>query len=144
MNKKDTICDSSLRSASKRSGIKLTSARQAVYDTLISNKQGLTIQEAAAELKPKGIGQATVYRTIAILEKINIIKCVHGREGLHKYVAWTNGHVHALVCRACGKASEFDACGLEVLEKLLKEQTGFQIEGHHLEIYGLCPECAHV
>jgi len=98
--------------------------------------------EIVASLSKDGIGQATVYRAVALLEKRNLIKCVHGSDGEHRYVRWSSGHVHALVCRSCGRAESFEACGLDVLEKLLAAQTGYVIEGHHVEVYGLCPVCA--
>jgi Fe2+ or Zn2+ uptake regulation protein len=46
-----------------------------------------------------------------------------------------------LACRSCGLVVEFESCNLTLLEKLLALETGFRIEGHELELYGLCPEC---
>jgi Fe2+ or Zn2+ uptake regulation protein len=38
---------------------------------------------------------------------------------------------------------DFDASGdLSLLERHLEMTTGFTIYGHHLEVYGVCPECA--
>jgi len=35
----------------------------------------------------------------------------------------------------------FESCNLTLLEKLLELETGYRIEGHELELYGLCPQC---
>ena len=118
-----------------------TAPRQAVYDLISSSPRGVTVGEAIGRLRPAGVGQATVYRAIELFEKIGVINCVHGPDGQHRFIAWRPGHMHALVCRACGDAVEFETCGLQVLEKLLASETGYQIEGHHIEIYGTCPQC---
>jgi Fur family ferric uptake transcriptional regulator/Fur family peroxide stress response transcriptional regulator len=123
-------------------GLKATAPRIALVELLSASPRGLSVAEIVASLSKEGIGQATVYRAVALLEKRNLIKCVHGSDGGHRYVRWSSGHVHALVCRSCGRAESFEACGLEVLEKLLAAQTGYVIEGHHVEVYGLCPVCA--
>lgn len=123
-------------------GLKATAPRIALVELLSASPRGLSMAEIVASLSKDGIGQATVYRAVALLEKRNLIKCVHGSDGEHRYVRWSSGHVHALVCRSCGRAESFEACGLDVLEKLLAAQTGYVIEGHHVEVYGLCPVCA--
>jgi Fur family ferric uptake transcriptional regulator len=46
------------------------------------------------------------------------------------------------VCRECGKAIEFN--GAHDLTKFLdriQRETGFIINGHLLQLQGLCPEC---
>jgi Fur family ferric uptake transcriptional regulator len=50
-------------------------------------------------------------------------------------------HHHHLVCSQCGRAVDFTNCDLGQLEQQLSKETGFNIEGHLLEIYGRCPEC---
>lgn len=42
--------------------------------------------EIVASLSKDGIGQATVHRAVALLEKRNLIGCVHGSDGEHRYV----------------------------------------------------------
>jgi Fe2+ or Zn2+ uptake regulation protein len=49
--------------------------------------------------------------------------------------------MHTLICRECHAVVEFDDCNLTMLEKLLTVQTGFTIQGHRLELYGICPTC---
>jgi Fe2+ or Zn2+ uptake regulation protein len=46
-----------------------------------------------------------------------------------------------LACRSCGLVVEFESCNLTLLEKLLELETGYRIEGHDLELNGLCPQC---
>ena len=49
-------------------------------------------------------------------------------------------HHHHLVCSKCGRAVDFTNCDLSQLEQQLSEDTGFNIEGHILEVYGIIIE----
>ncbi|OPZ26422.1 MAG: Zinc-specific metallo-regulatory protein [Lentisphaerae bacterium ADurb.BinA184] len=122
-------------------GLRTTAPRRALFALLAGHPQGITVAEAIVAMRDAGIGQATVYRTLGLFETIGIIYCVHGADGRHRFIPWRPGHMHALVCRVCGQAVEFDACGLQVLERLLASETGYEIEGHHVEVFGRCPAC---
>ena len=51
-------------------------------------------------------------------------------------------HRHFLTCTACKKSVPLSVCPFEQLEEQLVRETGFQISGHKMEFFGLCPECA--
>lgn len=124
-------------------GQRLTPQKQAVWRLLSSSPRGYTLPEACRALRREAIGQATVYRVVNSLHALGFLHLVHNPGGEHRYLAGPAGHVHHLVCRACGLAREVTDCDLATLEKLLAAQTGFAVEGHHLEFFGLCPDCAH-
>jgi Fur family ferric uptake transcriptional regulator len=50
-------------------------------------------------------------------------------------------HHHHLVCSGCGRVLDFTGCSLADLEQKLSQETNFDINGHLLEFYGLCPDC---
>ena len=52
----------------------------------------------------------------------------------------TEPHYHA-ICQQCGKIADFYYPGLEDVEMAASKLTGYQINNHRLEVYGLCPEC---
>lgn len=119
----------------------MTPQREAVWRLFAAGEGGLSIVDAAAALRRRRIGLATVYRTVTLLERLGLLCHVHA-EGLeHRFVATRPGHRHSLVCRSCGKVVEFDACGMAVVERMLTAETGFQVEGHYLEVYGTCAAC---
>jgi len=145
MSTKNTIATlpkEELRHQFNRTGQRFTPQREAVWRIFESNPTGFTITQATAILTPQKIGQATVYRTIRALQDMGYLKWIHDQSGEHRYVASRPGHSHMLVCRLCSKAVECSDCDLSVLEKLIARQTGFAVEGHHLEFFGLCPECS--
>ncbi len=94
-------------------------------------------------LSDHGIGRATIYRTVELFERLNLLACLRDTTGKQRYAAVCPGHAHTLICRSCHQVVEFQDCDLTVLEKLLMAKTGFKIEGHHLEMYGICPACAN-
>ena len=122
-------------------GANYTAQRKAIWEFFAGNTQGYAIREAAAVLKPSGIGIATVYRTIELFVKIGLLQCTQDSPGKIRYIAVCPGHSHTLICRGCRTVVEFDDCDLTLLERLLVAKTGFAIQGHHLEMYGFCPAC---
>ncbi len=128
----------------RKAGARFTRQREAVWRLFKGKARGLTIPEAAKALKRKGVGPATVYRTAALLEGLGLLRRVHDAGGERRFVASRPGHYHALVCRSCGQVVDFEGCDLSLLERVLTTETGFRIEGHHLEVFGLCASCKAV
>lgn len=50
-------------------------------------------------------------------------------------------HHHHLVCTGCGSVEDFSDCGVDAVSKTLAGRTKYEIQGHRLELYGLCPAC---
>jgi len=132
---------SELDAAFHARGVPCTPQRRTVWRFFSERPQGYTIGEAVEALHGVGIGQATVYRTVFLLLDLGLLSRVQDPSGKTYFVAIRSGHAHPLICRGCRTIVEFDACDLSVLEKLLVSQTGYTIETHRLEVYGLCPRC---
>jgi len=123
-------------------GISLTRQRRAVWEYFASAGRASTVGEAAEALSGDGIGQATVYRAVALLSDLGLLLRLHVGEDVPRYTAPSVGHSHPLVCGSCYKIVDFDGEGdLRYLEKQLEAATGFAIYGHIVEVYGICPEC---
>lgn len=123
-------------------GIPCTDQRRVIWNFFAAHAQGHTIPDAVTALAPRGIGRATIYRTVELFERLCLLSCVREAGGKLRYVAVCPGHAHTLICRGCHQVVEFEDCDLALLEKLLSVRTGFIIDGHHLEVYGTCPHCA--
>ena len=125
-------------------GYRLTPQRHAVLKALASSHECLTpdaLLERARGFSPT-IGRVTVYRTLDILNRHNLICRVHAPDGCRGYMMTRpSGHHHHLVCSACGATIDFTDCDLRALEERLARETGFEMQGHLLELYGICPEC---
>jgi Fur family ferric uptake transcriptional regulator len=128
----------------KQSGYKFTPQRRAVIEAAVSSHDHLTpaaIYEKVHQDHPN-IGLVTVYRTLAVLDKLGLICEVHAGGSCRSYLLRRpDEHHHHLLCSACGRVVDFADCDLGELEGRLSRQTGFRVEGHLLEFLGLCPSC---
>ncbi|HEY3379756.1 MAG TPA: Fur family transcriptional regulator [Armatimonadota bacterium] len=123
-------------------GIPYTPQRRAVWTFFVEHPQGHTISAAVDALLQAHIGQATVYRTVFLLLDMGLLRRIQDDvSGKAYFVAVRPGHSHPLICRQCRAIVEFDSCDLTILERLLARETGYIIERHHLEVYGVCPTC---
>lgn len=128
----------------RENGVRLTAPRRAVIRALAAGEQALTVQEllAAARSHYSPLGQATVYRTMELLQRLGLARRIHHESrGCQRYFLALPGHWHQLICLECGRIVEFPGGNdLEWLKQELNAETGFQIEGHLLQFYGRCPE----
>jgi len=123
-------------------GIPFTRQRRLIWEHVAGAERAATIAEVAEAMRDHGIGQATVYRTVALLGDLGLLQRVQDRAGDICYIAPPIGHSHPLVCGVCRRVVRFDGDGdIAGLEQRLARETGFSVYGHHLEVYGICGEC---
>ena len=127
----------------RQHGYKLTPQRRSVIRTIASTQDHLTpaaIYQKVHQDQPS-IGLATIYRTLDILAKLDLICELHAGGSCHSYTIGAPGHHHHLICSNCGEVIDFAGYDLTKLEQRLSRETGFEIEGHLLEFIGLCQNC---
>ena len=132
----------------KREGYKLTTQRRAILDVIIENQdKHLNPEEIYDIVKVKypEIGIATVYRTLQLLEKLDIIYRLNFDDGYNRYElnysSETHHHHHHLICLKCGKVMEVKLDLLENLEKQIEGENGFRIVDHNVKFFGYCADC---
>ncbi len=128
----------------RKHGNKLTPQRHLVLRVMTSSRDHLTpevIYEKSRLVDP-GIGRVTIYRTLDLLSKLDLVCKVHTEDGCCSYMMRrpTEHHYH-LVCSGCGKVVDFTNFSLVETERKLSQENGFDIKGHLLEFYGLCRNC---
>ena len=88
------------------------------------------------------VGRMTVFRTLDLLAEIGVVRPTYQGSGAAHFVLLEEGHHHHLVCIQCSKTVDFSDCSLaDEFTQQLAQQFKFKIEGHLLEIYGLCDGC---
>ena len=120
-------------------GYRTTEPRRKVLSAVLLHAKPFTAEQIVAELPV--IGRSTVYRTLEILASLGQLSRLLQPSGNPAYVVTLPGHRHCLVCSSCGVVVSFTACPVEGLVPELTRETDFAIEGHHLEVFGLCPAC---
>jgi len=131
----------------KEEGYKLTTQRQAILNVIVENQdKHLSPEEIydIVKLKHQDIGIATVYRTLQLLEKFNIVYRVNFDDGYNRYELNYDSeshHHHHLICLKCGKVIEVKLDLLETLENEIEKENGFKVMDHNVKFFGYCSEC---
>lgn len=126
-----------------RAGYRLTGPRRAVAQ-LIADRTG---HFAAADLvhearsRRLGIGRATIFRTLEVLSELGAVERLDLPSGEHAYVGCALAHHHHVVCSNCGRTAEIADAGLRTVVREVARRTGFRVDEHRLELFGLCPAC---
>jgi len=124
--------------------VKLSAGRRVVLTVLALAQRPISaadILKTKAIVKEK-INRATVYRALTFLENIGIAEPLHlaGNERLYHL---NLNHHHHLICTNCKKIEAIHICNqISAQEAEIQASTGFKIERHILEFYGLCCDCA--
>lgn len=124
-------------------GYRLTAARRAVVDTVATTKRALTPVEVfdLARKAYHALGLVTVYRTLEKLEELHLIQRVHQPQGCQAFIAASQAHQHLLLCQNCGQVKFFEGDDLDALIASIAKKTGYRIQEHWLQFFGLCQDC---
>ncbi len=124
-------------------GYRLTAARRAVVEAVQKSTRALTPVEVfdTARKKYRALGLVSVYRTLEKLEELHLIQRVHQPQGCQAFISESTRHEHLLLCQNCGQATFFEGDDLEALIKSISKKTGYQINDHWLQLFGLCQNC---
>jgi Fur family transcriptional regulator, ferric uptake regulator len=124
-------------------GYRITAARRAVVDTVYGSSHALSPIEVydSARKKYRALGLVTVYRTLEKLEELHLIQRVHQPQGCQAFIAAGIGHQHLLLCKNCGEVAFFEGDDLDALTAAIARKSGYQIQEHWLQLFGLCGKC---
>ena len=126
------------------SGYRVTANIRAVIETIIASDRALdavAIFERVRQTYPR-LGLVTVYRTIHKLEELGLVEHLHQDQGCTLVLRAKQGHEHLLVCSSCGKVVYFSGDDLKGLSDQIARKTGFVIQSHWLQLFGLCSACS--
>lgn len=125
---------------------KNTKQRQIILDILSNAKEPQTAKDIyikASSIIPN-IAQTTVYRNIDSLFASEIISRYRLDKDQYSYkLNANNEHSHYLLCKKCGKLTNFKTCPITELENSILKETGFSVINHSIELSGYCKKCKH-
>jgi Fur family ferric uptake transcriptional regulator len=96
---------------------------------------------AAAKDRRLGLSRATLFRALDLLVELGVVERLDLPSGEHAYVECAPAHHHHVVCSRCGRTAEVDDTGLNEAVREIARTSGFRIESHRLELFGLCRSC---
>ncbi|WP_026858097.1 MULTISPECIES: Fur family transcriptional regulator [Jeotgalicoccus] len=126
---------------------KLTPQREVTVRVLLENESShLSAEDVFMKVKDKypEIGLATVYRTLELLNELNVLDKVNFGDGVSRYDLRKEGaqHFHHhLICIHCGSVEEVEEDLLTDVEKIVTRDFNFDIIDHRLTFHGVCKLC---
>ena len=134
----------SLIIALKKEGLRYTSQRQAVWDEIKSNEDHRDAEEIYSALRKNNlnVSRATVYRTIDVLYKNNLIRKIELGDSPAKYENKVNSEHHDhIICVQCGKIEEFVDETIETRQDAIIDKMGLKMIRHIHQLFVLCKDC---
>jgi Fur family ferric uptake transcriptional regulator len=125
--------------------LNVSSTRDQVMSVFLETKSHIDLQSLhqAVRSRHPGIGFATVYRTMKLLEEAGIAHARRfgdAKETLYEVAVGRSHHDH-LICERCGTIVEFVSPAVEKLQDQIAARHGFALARHRHELYGVCSEC---
>ncbi len=147
MRNKKTTGALNLKQQFRQHGFKYTAQRQAVMDAICAHPElHMSSEEIYEMLKQEypDLGIATVYRTLLLLEKMQLIRKTDFLDGCTRYeLCDPSGHAHHhLICTDCGGIINMEEDLLDELEKQVYTKHRFTVKNHSVKFYGFCEKCA--
>jgi Fur family transcriptional regulator, ferric uptake regulator len=126
-----------------QAGYRATEPRRAVA-RLISEQAGHFSAEELLARARRGrirVGRATIFRSLDILTELGYVERLDLPSGEHAFVACAPVHHHHVVCSSCGRSTDIADSGFGSALSDLAARSGYRIQSHRLEVFGLCPTC---
>ncbi|HKX17829.1 MAG TPA: Fur family transcriptional regulator [bacterium] len=125
----------------RHAGLRVTPQRIAVLETLAAGRHLATCQNVwqRAQRRTDGLGLVTAYRILERMRKAGLIEEVDIRGVAH--FGLSDRHHDHTICQRCGTIEATDGCLLDSLAGTRLTGTGFLVQGHRLDLLGLCRSC---
>ena len=127
-----------LISVLRKEGLRYTAQRQAVWDEIKKSNEHRDAEDIYLQLKSKNnnVSRATVYRTIDVLVKNQLVRKMDLGDGRNLFEPrLDNEHHDHMICLDTGKIIEFYDEDLENLQDKIAEKHGYEIVRHVHQLF---------
>ncbi|GAA5343856.1 peroxide-responsive transcriptional repressor PerR [Planifilum fimeticola] len=126
----------------KATGVRMTPQRHAILEYLLSSMSHPTADEIykALEKDFPNMSVATIYNNLRLFKEAGLVRELTYGDASSRFDANMSDHYH-VICRRCGKITDFKYPPLIEVEEEAAKKTGFQVDSHRMEVYGLCADC---
>jgi Fe2+ or Zn2+ uptake regulation protein len=124
-------------------GYRLTEPRRAVADLIAEQTGHFTASDLEGVVRDRrlGISRATLFRALELLTELEVVERLDLPTGEHAYVPCARVHHHHVICSRCGRTAEVEDCGVAESVAEIARRSGYRIDSHRLELFGLCRHC---
>ena len=128
-----------LKSILKSEGLRYTQQRQIIWDEIRESKEHRDAEEIYLIIKKKNainVSRATVYRTIDVLVKNNLVRKMELGDGraLYEQKIDEEHHDH-IICTESGKIIEFYNEKLEQIQDEIVKEHGYELVRHVHQLF---------
>ena len=118
-------------------GLKMTGQRRVILQVLGKSEDHPSVEDVYGRAKEldSSISIATVYRTLSLLDELDLVIRHEFQEGYSRYEV-NSDHHHHLVDLETGQVIEFQNEELEALKEKIAHDLGYELIDHRLELYG--------
>jgi Fur family ferric uptake transcriptional regulator len=115
-----------------------------VLDALYAATAPVTAEQIAGGLDGRlpACDEASVYRTLELLERTGLVRHVHLGHGPGRYAPASTAERDYFVCERCDEVRAADPRALAPVRDAIATAFGWQVRFSHFPIAGLCPRCA--
>lgn len=131
----------------RKKQLKTTQQREAIVDAFLESRGHVTLDELLVEARARnsGVGLATVYRTLKLLEDAGMVHVRQfGPDKTLYELADEHGHHDHIICQECHHIVEFESDEIEAIQDKIARRQGFHIISHKHELFGLCDKARGV
>jgi Fur family transcriptional regulator, ferric uptake regulator len=123
-------------------GYRITPQREVIVEEVLRTDGHITPQDVARRVHRRlpAVNPSTVYRTLAMLEEVGVVRHSHLEGGAEYHRADEVEHVH-LTCSRCGAEDDLSMEEAGTLRELIQRHRGFLPDLTHFAISGLCARC---
>jgi Fur family ferric uptake transcriptional regulator len=122
-------------------GLRMTPQRQLVLDAVRELGHATPEQICGhVQATAPAVNITTVYRTLDLLERLDLVRHTHLGHGAPNYSEQEHQHVH-LVCHECGAVTETPSDLMNGLAERLRSTAGFELDITHVALSGRCADC---
>ncbi len=86
------------------------------------------------------ISLGTVYRNLELLAEYGLIQKIELAGSQRRFDGNVESHYH-IHCNRCGRVDDLPVRPFPINKEDLRAVTAFEITGHRVEFFGLCPKC---
>ncbi|MFA6031087.1 MAG: Fur family transcriptional regulator [Elusimicrobiota bacterium] len=124
-------------------GLRMTRPRERILEHLLRSRRHQSLDEIHRALKAHGVGRATVFRTLRMLEECRLLGRLTGTGKAARFeMGAERPHHDHLLCVDCGRIVEVSWPGLEELQARGCRRLGFEPLWHRHEVFGRCASCS--
>ena len=130
--------------ALKKERLRFTEQRKAIWDEITSSDDHREAEDIYLSLRKNGlnVSRATVYRTIDVLVKNNLVRKLDFGDSPSKYENKIDGlHHDHLICVSCGKIDEFVDDKIEKIQDRIVIEKGYKMIRHIHQLFVMCNDC---